>query len=94
MFSFFGQSSIMWDFLSQTTTQAVLSVVAAGIVIAMGWQLVLKLRDSSKDDLSEDLNTLTNFKEMRLEGDISDAEFRSIKQAIRHDDDQDEKSDD
>lgn len=73
----------MWDLLSQPTTQAALSVLALVVVCVVAYHGVLKLRDFNKDDISTDLNSLTKFEELRLEGEISESEFRSIQAAMK-----------
>ncbi len=72
----------MLEFLSEPTTQAVLSVLA---LLAICWGAyigVVKLRDSSMKDQPWTAEAVKNLEEMRREGDISDAEYRKIKAVL------------
>ena len=72
----------MLEFLSGSTTQAVLSILA---LLALSWLAyfgVLKLRESSLKDQPETKDLLNNLEEMRQEGDISDAEYRKIRSVL------------
>jgi uncharacterized membrane protein len=48
------------------------------LLVALGFSLVRKLRDSSGSDQRQPLELLSNFQEMREQGDISDTEYRTI----------------
>ena len=84
----------MWDWLFIPTVQAVLGVVILSILIAAGFWLVSIYRDRATEDGLEPVDPLTNFEEMLREGDISEAEFRTIKASLAgsHDTD-DQRSD-
>ncbi len=72
----------MLEFLSGSTTQAVLSILA---LLALSWLAyfgVLKLRESSLKDQPDTKDLLNNLEEMRQEGDISDAEYRKIRSVL------------
>ena len=73
----------MGDFLSQPTTQVFLSVLVLLILTSVAYHFLVRLRDSSRDTFSDDLNSLTKFEEMRAAGEISEAEFRSIQSALK-----------
>jgi uncharacterized membrane protein len=48
------------------------------LLVALGFSLVRKLRDSSGSDQRQPWQLLSNFQEMREQGDISDSEYRTI----------------
>ncbi|MFK7735514.1 MAG: hypothetical protein AB8B50_05790 [Pirellulaceae bacterium] len=72
----------MVEILQQPTVQAVLSIAVVLALIYAAIVIVGRLRPSTiKADTSvEDL--AANFEEMRLEGDIDDAELRKIKSVL------------
>jgi uncharacterized membrane protein len=69
----------MWNILSQPSVRAILGISVVLFVCWLGFLLVARLRDFSKQDRLQSPDLLTNFKEMHLEGDISEAEFRRIR---------------
>ena len=77
----------MLDLLSMPTVQVVLGVVVLCVLLASGFWLVSIFRDRATGDGSEAVDPMANFEEMYLEGDISEAEFRTIKASLarRHD---------
>ncbi|MFO0922140.1 MAG: hypothetical protein U0905_06570 [Pirellulales bacterium] len=72
----------MLDFLTGSTVQAILSVVALAAICTVAYFIVLKLRDSSLNDQRLDDEALKNLEEMRQQGDISDAEYRKIQSVL------------
>ena len=52
------------------------------ILIILAVAIVRRLRDSIKSDTGHQADLLTNFQEMRREGDINDAEFRNIRAVL------------
>ncbi|MEY4567568.1 MAG: hypothetical protein RLY14_2538 [Planctomycetota bacterium] len=68
----------MWNMLSQPVVQAGLSFLLLMLVTAIGFRIVSSLRDWSKKKDTSLPETLGKFEEMRREGDISEAEFRTI----------------
>lgn len=70
------------ELLNHPTVQAILSVAVLLIVVYLGIVVLTRLRPStSKADMNvEDL--AANFEEMRLEGDIDEAELRKIKSVL------------
>jgi uncharacterized membrane protein len=72
----------MWDFLSSTPVQLTLGIVVLLILCFAAYQYVARLRDFSKDDMSITQEVARNFEEMRLGGDLSDAEFRNIQSVL------------
>jgi uncharacterized membrane protein len=72
----------MQDFLTTPATMAVLWVAVLMIMMAAGYYLVRRFRDRTDDDRPTASELLTNFREMHLEGDISETEFRTIKTVL------------
>lgn len=69
LFSTLGVELLLWG--------AVLLVM---LVLAVA--VVRRLRDSIRSDKAGEADLLTNFQEMRREGDINDAEFRNIRAVL------------
>lgn len=66
----------MRDILQTNAAQAVVSFTGLLILTMMGTYVVLRFRDSIEDDeTSSDL--LTKFREMRHEGYLDEAEYRT-----------------
>ena len=57
-----------------------LAVLTGLVVIAVAF--VRRFRDQGAGDRQVDSDLLTKFQEMRQEGDISDAEYRTIKSVL------------
>ena len=72
----------MQEFLSTTTAKAVLWISVLMVIMAVGYYLVRRFRDRIDDDRRTASDLLTNFREMRHEGDISETEFRTIKTVL------------
>ncbi len=62
--------------------QTVIWLTVLVCVLMIGGYIVKKFRDRSDDDQLTANELLTNFREMNREGDISDAEFRTIKTVL------------
>jgi hypothetical protein len=68
----------MWDVLNSQPARAALGIAILLAVVYVGFRVVEHLRGAiSKDDTSDD-DLVRNFEEMRREGDINEAEFRTI----------------
>ena len=52
------------------------------MMIVVATLVVIKLRESATQNRQTASNLLSNFQEMKAEGDISDAEFRNIKSVL------------
>ena len=66
-------------FLSSAPAQAVVwTAVLAGLV-AIGYAIARRFRDGAEENQGSISELITNFSEMHREGDISDAEYRTIK---------------
>jgi uncharacterized membrane protein len=70
------------EFLSTPSAQAVIWVTVLGCLLVVAYYVVQRLRDRTGDDRLTANDMLTNFREMNREGDISDAEFRTIKTVL------------
>ena len=70
------------EFLQSTTAQAVIWTLVLAILTLVGVFVVKKFRGHTDDDRVSANELLTNFREMNREGDISDAEFRTIKTVL------------
>ncbi len=72
----------MLEFLSTPLAKEVISVAILLIILAVGYYLVRRFRECIDDDRQTANDWLTNFREMHHEGDISEAEFRTIKTVL------------
>ena len=74
----------LWDTLSKQWNDSwSLRLVVWGSILAVmvvvAYFVVRKLRGSAVGNDDTSMELLTNFREMKLQGDISDKEFRDIK---------------
>ncbi len=69
----------MPDFISDPTFQAGSGLLVVCVLIGLAFQIVSRFRDYADEDreLTEDI--LANFEEMRLKGDITHEEYRTMK---------------
>ena len=72
----------MKAFLLSTPAQVVIWTAALLILMVVGWYIVGRFRDRISDDQLTANQLLTNFRELHRQGDISDAEFRTIKTVL------------
>jgi uncharacterized membrane protein len=72
----------MREFLLTPHAQAVIWSTVLLIVIVIAVFIVGKLRDRMDNDRLEANELLTNFRELHLQGDIEDSEFRDIKSVL------------
>lgn len=75
-------STEMKDFLLTSHAQAVIWSTVLLIVIVTAAFVVGRLRDRMDDDRLEANDLLTNFRDLHLQGDIEDSEFRDIKSVL------------
>ena len=75
-------SARMKDFLLTPHAQAVIWSTVLLIVIVTSVFIVGRLRDRMDDDRLEANDLLTNFRDLHLQGDIEDSEFRDIKSVL------------
>ena len=69
------------ELLSDPTVKAGLALLVLIVVSAAAFFLVARLRDYTAQDWDSSTSGLSNFEEMRLKGDISEEEFRTIEAA-------------
>ena len=69
----------MSDFFAAPTVQAGIAVLILCVLIAAAFYLVSSFRDYTVQDQASTPEALDNLEEMHRRGDISDAEFRTIK---------------
>ncbi len=62
--------------------QVIPAFLALVVLVILSFKLLVKLRDFSKDSSATPQDLVANFEEMRLEGDLSDAEFRRIQSVL------------
>ena len=72
----------MKAFLLSTPAQIVIWTAVLLVLMAVGWYVVRSFRDRISDDQLSANQLLTNFRELHQQGDISDAEFRTIKTVL------------
>ncbi len=72
----------MWDLLSQPNVQAALAVAIVLALSYTGFLVITRLRPSTSKADTNAADLTHNFEEMRLEGDIDDAELRKIKAVL------------
>ncbi len=70
------------EFLSSSPAQAVIWVTVLVLLLLLAGYVVKKFRDGIDDDRESASELLTNFREMNREGDITDAEFRTIRTVL------------
>ena len=73
--------------LSDPAVKAGLALLIVIILSSAAFFLVARLRDYTNRDWDSTSDGLLNFEEMRLKGDISEEEFRTIQAASRDTDD-------
>ena len=72
----------MKEFLLSTPAQAVIWTAVLLVLVAISWYVVGRFRDRSDDNQLTANDLLTNFRELHHQGDIDDAEFRTIKTVL------------
>lgn len=80
---------MVMELLSDPAVKAGLALLILIILSAAAFFLVARLRDYTSGDWETTPDERLNFEEMRLKGDISEEEFRTI-QAASHDTDEGE----
>lgn len=77
-----GSETVVWEFFATPTMQVVIGLLVLCVLIAIGFYLVSSCRDSAADDRSEGVDKQAFLREIHREGDISDAEYRTIQSAM------------
>jgi hypothetical protein len=69
----------MLDFLSTPTAQIVFGLAGIAVVVAIGVYVVARVRSEWIEGKPETSDLITNFRELRDSGELSDKEYRTIK---------------
>lgn len=72
----------MHPFLLSTPAQLVIWLSVLAVLVALGGYIVGRLRGQSDDERLSANDLLTNFRELRDQGGIEEAEFRNIKTVL------------
>ena len=72
----------MWEILGNPIVQVALSLTLLAVVVGLAYCWVASLRDWSRKSENLTLEAMSNFEEMRREGDINEAEFRNIEAVL------------
>lgn len=72
----------MTDFLHSSLAQAILMLAVLAVLVMIGYYIVRRFRDRADENQLTAHDALTNFREMRQRGDISEAEYRTIKTVL------------
>jgi uncharacterized membrane protein len=72
----------MLEFLNSTPARMVIGVAVTAMLSIAGYYVVRKFRDRINEDGVTANELLANFREMRQQGDIDEAEYRTIRTAL------------
>ncbi|MFV1967625.1 MAG: hypothetical protein ACC628_19525 [Pirellulaceae bacterium] len=72
----------MKDFLLSPLPQVVIWMAVLSVMVIMAAYVVRRFRDRTGDNRQTANEILTNFRELHHQGDIDDAEFRTIKTVL------------
>lgn len=72
----------MWEVLGNPVVQVALSLTFLAVVVGLAYCWVSSLRDWSRKSENLTVEAMSNFEEMRREGDINEAEFRNIEAVL------------
>ena len=72
----------MMEFLLSTPAQVVIWTTALLVLVVLGGYVVGRYRDRTGDTQGTANDLLTNFRDLHHQGDIDDAEFRTIKTVL------------
>jgi len=72
----------MKDFLLSPLPQVVIWMAVLSVIVIMAVYVVGRFRDRTDDNRHTADELLTNFRELHHQGDIDDAEFRTIKTVL------------
>ena len=72
----------MLDFLSTTPAQVVIGIAVLAMLSVVGCYVVARFRERTDDSGPSASELLSNYREMRQQGDIDEAEYRTIKTAL------------
>jgi hypothetical protein len=69
----------MFDFLSTPTAQIILGLAGIAVVVAIGVYVIARVRAEWIESKPETSELITNFRQLRDSGELSDKEYRTIK---------------
>ena len=69
----------MAEFLDSNIARLVIAITVVAMLSAVGWYIVSKFRGGSDQGRLSSSEMLTNLQKMRLQGDVTEEEFRTIK---------------
>ena len=72
----------MAEFLDSHVVRFVILMTVIGMLSAVGWYIVSKFRGGSDQGRLSSSEMLTNLREMRQQGDVTEEEFRTIKSQL------------
>lgn len=72
----------MAEFLNTSSAQAVIWGTVGLILVVVGFYVVRSLAENTGENTSDASELLSNFRELKEQGDISEAEFRTIKTVL------------
>jgi hypothetical protein len=76
------RSEAMLEFLRTPTAQAVIAVAVLAALSMVGYYVVLRFRGRTGEDRQSASDWLSSYRELHQQGDISDAEYRTIKTVL------------
>lgn len=72
----------MWEIIQQSWAQAVIWTTVGAILAVFGYYVVQKFRDSAAHDTPDASKLMSKFRELRSQGGLSEAEYRTIKSVL------------
>lgn len=69
----------MFDFLSTTTAQIILGLSGIAALVAVGVYVIARVRNEWIESKPETSELISNFRQLRETGQLSDTEYRTIK---------------
>lgn len=68
--------------LNSNTGSLIVGLALAGMLIAIGYYVISKVRSDANDNTPPSSSLLTNFHELHDQGELSDEEYREIKSVL------------
>jgi 5-bromo-4-chloroindolyl phosphate hydrolysis protein len=69
----------MFEFVSSSSAQIILGLAGLAISSVVGFYIIAKVRNEWIESTSDTSDLLTNFRELKESGELSDKEYRTIK---------------
>jgi hypothetical protein len=73
----------VWEFLQKPAAQLIISVAILAMISVLAVYIVRNWRDRTTDDRLSANDLLSNYREMHSRGEITEAEFRTIKRTLK-----------